>query len=88
MQLKKAGAMPPEGGALPADTLATDLLRGADQIASFTGLTPRQVYHMQKHLPLFKIGQCLCARKSTLMSWVAEQEAACTGRGGPAKAEG
>ncbi|MBK3800976.1 DNA-binding protein [Azospirillum brasilense] len=55
--------------------LADDMLHGADAIGSFLGLKPRQVYHQRKRLPVFQIGAALCARKSTLLRWITEQEA-------------
>lgn len=68
--------------ALPATAepcLADDLLRGADEIAEFILGDPRQrrkVYHMAEtsRLPTFRLGSMLCARKSTLLRWIAEQE--------------
>ena len=60
--------------------LADDLLRGADQIAEFVFGDPRQrrkIYHAAatSRLPTFRLGSMLCARKSTLLSWIAQQEA-------------
>jgi hypothetical protein len=54
--------------------LAEDLLQGAEAIGAFMGLRPRQVYHQRKRLPVFHIGAVICARKSTLLTWIAEQE--------------
>jgi hypothetical protein len=50
------------------DTLADDLLVGAEPIAQFTGLKQRAIYHAAAtgHLPIFKIGSLLAARKSEL----------------------
>ncbi|WP_349621737.1 hypothetical protein [Azospirillum argentinense] len=59
--------------------LAADMLEGADQIAAFMGLSARQVYHLQGRLPVFSIGAKLFARKSTIVHWIAEQEAKATG---------
>ncbi len=61
--------------------LAHDLLEGAAQIAAFLfgdGKQRRRVYWLaQNHsLPVFRIGQSICARPSTLRRWIAEQEAA------------
>ena len=61
-------------------TLADDLLRGADKIAEFLFGDPgqrRKVYHLREcsRLPVFKLGAVLCARKSVLLAWIAEQEA-------------
>ncbi len=62
-------------------TLCDDLLRGADQIAKFIfgdAKHRRKVYYLTgeaaKGLPHFKIGSVICARKSTLMNWIAAQE--------------
>ncbi|MCM5691443.1 excisionase family DNA-binding protein [Sinorhizobium meliloti] len=60
------------------DNLAADMLRGADAIATYMGLPRRSVYHAisRGHLPHFRIGETVCARKSTLLRWLGEQEAA------------
>lgn len=59
--------------------LAPDLLRGADQIAEFLfGDTAerRKVYHLAEtsRLPVFRLGALLCARRSVLIAWIADQE--------------
>jgi hypothetical protein len=56
--------------------IARDLVFGARAIGSTLGLTPRQVYHAaaHAHLPTFKIGGTICARKSTLMAWFSRLE--------------
>ena len=60
----------------PNDQL--DILKGARSISFFLGpdWSPRQVFAMAgaKQLPCFKIGGRLCARKSTLLSRIEEQE--------------
>jgi hypothetical protein len=65
--------------------LADDLLRGAQEIAEFMfgdRTERRQVYHLasevraEDRLPVFRLGAILCARKSTLLAWVAKREAA------------
>lgn len=58
--------------------LAADLLKGAEEIAAFTGFDARSVYHFASkgRLPHFRVGALICARKSTLMRWIDEQEAA------------
>lgn len=58
------------------NTLAADLLRGADAIAEYVGFPRRAVYHAvaKNHLPHFRIGETVCARKSTLTAWISEQE--------------
>lgn len=61
--------------------LGDDLLRGADEIAEFLfghARHRRKIYYLTgeatKKLPHFKIGALICARKSTLLNWIAEQE--------------
>lgn len=58
------------------DNLAADLLRGADAIATFLGFPRRAVYHAvsRGHLPSFKVGETICARRSTLTAWIVDQE--------------
>nr|WP_295831158.1 hypothetical protein [uncultured Azospirillum sp.] len=56
------------------ESIAHDLLQGAEAIGAFMGLDPRQVYYQSKRLPIFKIGALICARKSTLIRWIEEQE--------------
>lgn len=60
------------------DNLAADILRGAEAISAFIGLPRRAVYHAvsKGHLPHFKIGEMICARRSTLVAWISEQEKA------------
>lgn len=60
-------------------TLASDLLRGADAIAEFVfGSVEKRriVYHLADtgQIPVFRMGVVICARKSTLMEWVSTQE--------------
>lgn len=57
--------------------LSADILRGADQIADYLGLDRRAVYHAASHgkLPVFHIGSIVHARRSTLVAWIAKQEA-------------
>jgi hypothetical protein len=60
--------------------LADDLLRGADEIAEFIfgerGKARRKVYYLAEssHLPVFRLGSLLCARRSVLLRWIAGQE--------------
>ena len=61
-------------------TLADDLLRGAEAIALFMFgdcQKRRQVYHLAQtgQIPVFKLGSTLCARRSTLISWIEVREA-------------
>jgi hypothetical protein len=70
------------------DTISADMLRGAKGIASFLGITPRKVYYLvgRQELPVFRLGNQLCARRSTLLrhlnalekldSLISKQEAA------------
>lgn len=79
----------PDGSASPSlqTDLAVDLLRGANQIAGFLFGDPRlrrKVYHLAEtsRLPVFRLGSVLCARKSVLLEWIAQQEKR-GWRGGP-----
>jgi predicted DNA-binding transcriptional regulator AlpA len=58
--------------------LCEDLLRGAAAIAAFMGFERRQIYHLvsKNILPTFRGGDIVCARKSTLLAWIEQQEAA------------
>ena len=75
-----------EAGGQSADdapSMGSDLLRGADQIADFMFGTPderRKIYHLAEtsKLPVFRLGALLCARKSTLLSWIEAQEISST----------
>lgn len=71
-----------ETAAASDPTIADDLLRGADAIATFVFGSPkhrRKVYYYasdaRTRMPVFRIGATICARKSTLLEWIAEQEA-------------
>lgn len=72
---------------VPAEPcLSDDLLRGADQIAEFIfgdKSKTRAIYHIAStsRLPYFKIGAILCARKSQLLAWIADQEKRNAGKG-------
>jgi hypothetical protein len=79
MMQSKTGVIPPDGGALPGENLADDMLRGADKIAEFLFGDPkerRKIYHLAEtsRLPVFRLGAVLCARRSTLTAWIEEQE--------------
>ena len=56
--------------------LADDLLEGAAAIATFAGVSTRRVFYLAetKKLPVFKIGNRWCARKSTLVAHIAKLE--------------
>jgi hypothetical protein len=63
------------------ESIADDLLEGAEEIARFMFGSPekrRRVYHLAAHsdLPLFRLGEVICGRRSTLLAWIAEQEKA------------
>jgi hypothetical protein len=62
-----------------AGSLAGDILHGAEGIADFLygdGKLRRKVYNLVEtaRLPHFRLGAVICARKSVLLSWIAEQE--------------
>lgn len=61
-----------------------DLLYGVDAIAKHLGLTVRQVKHRHENgeLPTFKQGRTVCARRSALARYFAEQEQATKPGGG------
>lgn len=62
----------------PADgNLAADILRGADAIAAHLGFPRRAIYHLvaKGRLPHFRLGDTVCARRSTLARWIEQQEA-------------
>ena len=63
----------------PTEQLASDLLCGAEEIAAFLfgdAKHRRKVYHLAEtsRLPVFRLGSKLCARRSVLLDWIAEQE--------------
>ena len=72
------------------DTLADDLLNGAAAIAEHMGpsWTPRRVFYAaeRKYLPIFRLGNRLCARKSTLRRRMEDLEQAQRDGGGDAVA--
>ena len=65
---------------MPVSETTTDhaglLLYGASAIAKFLGLTERQVRHRvaDGELPTFKIGGTACARRASLVAWLARLE--------------
>jgi hypothetical protein len=66
----------------PLDTLPSDLLRGANQIALFLFGDVRlrtRVYSLcdAGQIPYFKLGAIIHARKTTLLSWIVDQEQRC-----------
>lgn len=64
----------------PKDTiLSDDLLDGADAIAQFVfgdAKYRRKIYHLAASggIPTFNLGAIVCARKSTLLAWIKQQE--------------
>ncbi len=63
--------------------LADDLLRGADAIALFVFgdvKHRRKVYYYageaKVRMPTFRMGNVICARKSSLLDWIERQERA------------
>ncbi len=68
---EEATAPPPE-----AAPISGELLYGAQAIAEFLGIQRRQVYHLlaSGQFPHWKQGKTVCARRSRVMSWMAEQE--------------
>ena len=62
------------------DCLGDDLLNGAAAIAKHMGpdWTPRRVFYAAEHkyLPIFRLGNRLCARKSTLVQHMKDLEQA------------
>lgn len=61
-----------------------DLLYGAAPIANFLGITEKQARHRidDGHIPTFRIGSTICARKITLTQWLADMEAKARTAGG------
>ena len=59
-----------------------DLLYGMEAIASHLGMGKRAALwqHEQGKLPTFKMGRTVCARRSALAAYFAEQEAAARSR--------
>lgn len=68
------------------DALASDLLEGAGSIAKFVfgddrAKARRRIYHLsdpkrRDRLPVFRMGQIICGRKSTIRKWIATLETA------------
>ncbi|MBP2294716.1 helix-turn-helix domain-containing protein [Azospirillum rugosum] len=72
---KLANVMP----AAVVDTIGRDVLRGGEEISNFLYGTPESatlVYQLAREgrIPVFKIGRATCARKSTLLRWIEDQE--------------
>jgi hypothetical protein len=65
-------------------TLAADLLHGAESIAVFVfgdAKYRRKIYYYTSDaklkMPTFRIGNVICARKSKLLEWIEMQEGFC-----------
>ena len=60
----------------PNRSAAADMLYGTRAIADHLGIRPRQALHMVEtgRLPHFRVGKIICARRSTLMAWLAKVE--------------
>jgi excisionase family DNA binding protein len=58
------------------DTPAKDLIFGAADIARYLGRNRDQIYYAIRSgsLPTFKLGGQVCARKSTLLTWIEGRE--------------
>ena len=57
--------------------LSSDVLYGASAIADFMGMkSKRRVYHLCEYgnLPVFRLGNIICARRSTLLDHIKSQE--------------
>jgi len=68
---------------MDSNHLSEEILHGAGEITGFlfgSDKGRRQVYRLARHkcLPVFRLGATLCARPSTLLSWIKEQES-CSG---------
>ncbi len=68
-----------DGGHLQECNLANDILRGAGAIAEHLygdRRHRRTIYHLAqtKRLPIFHLGSTICARRSTLIAWIEDQE--------------
>ena len=65
-----------------AATIGDDLLHGAEAIATFifgSEKHRRKVYYFAneakvRRMPMFRIGNVICARKSKLIEWIEAQE--------------
>ena len=61
--------------------LHEDMLQGADAISEFMfgdASKRRRVYWLAErgNLPVFRLGNCLCARRSKILEYIESQEAA------------
>jgi len=56
------------------DDLSDDLLVGASSIAAFLGWPVAAIYRPPKGLPIFKLRRKRCARKSSLVRFIEQQD--------------
>lgn len=58
------------------DNIASDILKGAEEIADFLGEDSRSIFYKvsKGSIPHFRVGNAIRARKSTLLAWIAKQE--------------
>lgn len=65
----------PNESGTPGDA---DLLYSLAKIAAFLGITSRQAEYLATRgaFPSFRLGRTICARRSTLRSWLAQTERA------------
>lgn len=67
------------GGERQPDARPNDLLRGAAEIAQELlgdATQRRTIYHLAAttRIPVFRLGSMICARRTVLLRWIAEQE--------------
>lgn len=70
---------PRDDGDVPPEGLKDDLLHGAAEIAEFMfgdAGQRRRIFHLvaTTKIPVFRLGAMICARRSVLVRWIAEQE--------------
>jgi hypothetical protein len=55
---------------------APELLHGVSAIAAHLGLNKRVIYHLASttDMPTFRLGTVVCARRSSLDTWLIERE--------------
>jgi hypothetical protein len=59
--------------------ISEDILTGAEAVAEFlfgSKKDRRKVYYLAEctRIPIFRLGSVICARRSVLLRWIAEQE--------------
>jgi hypothetical protein len=78
--IRPEDSMQPQRAAVDSpDEPADDILEGAEAIAEFLFRSKdkrRKVYNLAEtsRLPIFRLGSTLCARKSVLLQFIADQE--------------